>query len=174
VKSGRVEWIGVRPKKGAPMEVVKEVRAIAGRGLEGDRASAREGHKRQVTLIQAEHLEVVAKLAGVRKIDPARLRRNVVVSGINLVSLLRKKFRVGDLVLVGTDTADPCFQMEELEAAMAGMGGITARILEGGTLRVGDRVTLDAPDVVAGSVAPDARKKKTRRKSRSRALARIS
>lgn len=143
MKTGRVEWIGVRPKKGTPMEVVKEVRAIAGRGLEGDRASAREGHKRQVTLIQAEHLVVVAKLAGVRKIEPARLRRNVVVSGINLVSLLRKKFRIGDVVLVGTGAADPCFKMEELEEPMAGMGGITARILEGGTMSVGDRVSLE-------------------------------
>lgn len=75
--SGRVAWIGVRPKKGAPTETVKEVVAIAGRGLEGDRAAAREGHKRQVTLIQAEHLGVIASLAGLRKIDPARLRRNV-------------------------------------------------------------------------------------------------
>ena len=121
----------------------KEVVAIAGRGLEGDRASAREGHKRQVTLIQAEHLAVVAKLAGVRKIDPARLRRNVVVSGINLVSLLKKKFRIGDVVLVGTGPCDPCFKMEELQEPMAGMGGITARILSGGTIHVGDRVTLD-------------------------------
>lgn len=144
MKAGRVEWIGVRPKKGAPMETVDEVVAIAGRGLEGDRAAAREGHNRQVTLIQAEHLVVIAKLAGVRKVEPARLRRNVVVSGINLVSLLKKKFRVGDLALVGTGAADPCFQMEDLEAAMAGMGGITARILAGGTMRVGDRVTLDA------------------------------
>ena len=138
-----MKWIGVRAGRGTPIDVVKEVVAIAGRGLEGDRAAAREGHKRQVTLIQAEHLAVVAKLAGVRKIAPARLRRNVVVSGINLVSLLKKKFRIGKLVLVGVDTCDPCFQMEELEAPMAGMGGITARILEGGTMRVGDRVMLD-------------------------------
>jgi MOSC domain-containing protein YiiM len=142
VKAGRVEWIAIRPKKGAPMETVNEVVAIAGRGLEGDRAAAREGHNRQVTLIQAEHLRVIASLAGRRKIDPARLRRNVVVRGINLVSLLKKKFRIGDLVLVATGTCDPCFQMEELEAPMAGMGGITARILEGGTMHVGDRVAM--------------------------------
>lgn len=138
-----MKWIGVRAGRGTPIDVKKEVVAIAGRGLEGDRASAREGHKRQVTLIQAEHLAVVAKLAGVRKIDPARLRRNVVVSGINLVSLLKKKFRIGDVVLVGTGPCDPCFKMEELQEPMAGMGGITARILSGGTIHVGDRVTLD-------------------------------
>lgn len=146
------------------MTVVKAVVAIAGRGLEGDRAAAREGHKRQVTLIQSEHLAVVAKLAGVRKIDPARLRRNLVVGGINLVSLLRKKFRIGDVVLVGTGTADPCFQMEELEAPMAGMGGITARILAPGTIRVGDRVALDAPESAGERVEPDAAPKKTRKK----------
>ena len=130
----------MRPDKGAPMKVVREACAIAGRGLEGDRAALREGHKRQVTLIQAEHLAVIAKLAGVRKVDPARLRRNVVVSGINLVSLLKKKFRIGDVVLVGMAPCDPCFKMEELDAPMAGMGGITARILSGGTISVGDRV----------------------------------
>ena len=140
MKKGVVEWIRLRPKTGAPVLVVDEVRAIAGRGLEGDRASAREGHKRQVTLIQAEHLPVIAKLAGVRKVDPARLRRNVVVAGINLVALLKKKFCIGDVVLVGMDTCDPCFKMEELDAPMAGMGGITARILTGGTIHVGDRV----------------------------------
>lgn len=164
VKSGRVSWLGLRPAKGTPMVVVKEAAAIGGRGLEGDRASAREGHKRQVTLIQAEHLDVIAKLAGVRKIDPARLRRNVVVSGINVVALLRKKFRIGEVVLVGTGTADPCFQMEELEAPMAGMGGITARILVSGTIHVGDRVMLDASDAGADRVEPDALAKKTRRK----------
>jgi MOSC domain-containing protein YiiM len=174
MKHGRVKWIGVRPAKGTPMKVVDEVVAIAGRGLEGDRASAREGHKRQVTLIQAEHLDVVAKLAGVRKIDPARLRRNLVVSGINVVSLLKKKFRIGDLVLVGTDTADPCFQMEELEAPMAGMGGITARILVGGTMHVGDRVTLDAPETAGQRVDADALETKSRKKSGRRRTARIS
>jgi MOSC domain-containing protein YiiM len=169
-----VEWIGVRPTKGAPMNVVEEVRAIAGRGLEGDRASAREGHKRQVTLIQAEHLDVVAKLAGVRKIDPARLRRNVVVSGVNVMSFLKKKFRVGDLVLVGVDTCDPCFQMEELEAPMAGMGGITARILVGGTMRVGDRVALDAPEGEGDRVQADAALVKSRKKGARRGPARFS
>jgi MOSC domain-containing protein YiiM len=141
----RVDWIGLRPKSGEPMRIVDSVVAIAGRGLEGDRAAAREGHKRQVTLIQAEHLPVVASLAGVKKIDPARLRRNLVVAGINLVSLLKKKFRIGDVVLVGTGPADPCFKMEELQDPMGGMGGITARILVGGTIRVGDHVEADAP-----------------------------
>lgn len=142
---------------------MKSVVALAGRGLEGDRASSREGHKRQVTLIQAEHLPVIASLAG-KNVEPARLRRNVVVSGINLVSLLKKKFRIGDVVLVGTGPADPCFKMEELQDAMGGMGGITARILAGGTIRVGDRVAPDAPDGDDERVAADAPATKTRGK----------
>jgi len=99
-RPGRVEWIGLRPARRQPLDSVDRVHALAGRGLEGDRTgdSGRSGGKRQVTLIQAEHLPVLAALVGARQVDPAVLRRNVVVSGLNLHALRGLRFRIGDAV----------------------------------------------------------------------------
>ena len=81
---GRVVWIGVRPGRREPMQAVAEVEARAASGLAGDRYSGTG--KRQVTLIQAEHLAALASLLGgdaaAPAIDPARVRRNIVVRGI--------------------------------------------------------------------------------------------
>ena len=73
------------------------------------------------------------------------LRRNVVVSGIPLIALKGRRFRIGDVLLEGTDPCDPCSRMEAALGAggynaMRGMGGLCARILEGGSLRLGDAV----------------------------------
>ena len=76
---------------------------------------------------------------------PALLRRNVVVSGIPLIALKERRFRIGDVLLEGTDECDPCSRMEDALGpggynAMRGHGGLCARILEGGVFRIGDRV----------------------------------
>ena len=99
---------------------------------------------RAITLIQAEHIPVIAAILG-RPVDALQLRRNLVVSRINLAALLHRRFRVGELLLEATEICDPCKNMEaELGpggyAAMVGMGGLCARILTHGTLRVGDEV----------------------------------
>jgi MOSC domain-containing protein YiiM len=86
-RAGRVEWIGVRPAHREPVVSVETVEARAGRGLTGDRFRGGASSKRQVTLIQAEHLPVLAQLLCVERVDPALLRRNIVVSGINLLAL---------------------------------------------------------------------------------------
>jgi len=143
-RAGRVEWIGLRPKRAVPMHETDHAQANAGKGLVGDRYTSGSG-KRGVTLIQAEHLPVIAALSGHAAIAPATLRRNLVVSGIPLVALKGRRFRVGDVVLEGTDSCDPCSNMEKALGpggynAMRGMGGLCARIVEGGTLRVGDAV----------------------------------
>ncbi|WP_166432731.1 MOSC domain-containing protein [Luteimonas yindakuii] len=142
--SGRVEWIGVRPSRGAAVVEVERTVARTGGGLEGDRYSGGSG-KRGVTLVQAEHLPAIAALAGVPDLVPAMLRRNLVVSGIPVIALKGWRFRVGEVVLEGTAPCDPCSQMEATLGAggynaMRGMGGLCARIVEGGELRVGDRV----------------------------------
>lgn len=103
--------------------------------------------RRQVTLIQAEHLPVVAALAGLETVTPELLRRNVVVSGISLLGLKDRRFRIGEVVLEGTGECHPCSRMEEnLGAggynAVRGHGGITARVVQGGLMRVGDAVTV--------------------------------
>ena len=153
---GRVEAIVVR---GSPRDMARTVPAtvaLAGIGLADDRLGQRgeaELSTRQVTLIQAEHLDVIARLARVDKVDPVGLRRNLVVSGINLLSLRSTRFRIGAALLEGEGTCDPCSKMEVALGlggynAMRGHGGILATVLEGGPIRVGDLVdfALDASD----------------------------
>lgn len=143
-RAGRVDWLGVRPARGVPVRTLDAAEALAGKGLVGDRYGSGSG-KRGVTLIQAEHLPVIAALAGLESLDPALLRRNVVVAGIPLIPLKGRRFRVGDAVLEGTGPCDPCSKMEAALGtggynAMRGHGGLCARILEGGAIRLGDAV----------------------------------
>ena len=146
-RAGRVDWIGLRPARELPMRAVDVAEATAGQGLSGDRYASGSG-KRGVTLLQAEHLSVIAALSGHALIEPATLRRNVLVSGIPLVALKGRRFRIGEVLLEGTDACDPCSRMEAALGpggynAMRGMGGLCARILEGGSLRVGDVVVAE-------------------------------
>ena len=143
-RAGKVEWIGLRPARDTPMQAVESVEASTGGGLAGDRYAGGSG-KRGVTLIQAEHLAVIAALSGHEAIAAETLRRNLVVSGIPLVALKGRRFRVGGVVLEGTEPCDPCSRMEDALGpggfnAMRGHGGLCARIVEGGTLRLGDAV----------------------------------
>src|SRR5262245_14870265 len=149
-KPGALAWIGIRPARGAAMLELPEVALIADRGVTGDVASERSGHKRQVSLIQAEHLPVIAQLADRERVQPAWLRRNLVVRGINLLALRSTRFRIGDCVLEGTGTCDPCSKMERALGtggynAMRGHGGIIARVLVGGVIRIDDEVDLVQP-----------------------------
>jgi MOSC domain-containing protein YiiM len=151
-RSGRVQWIGLRPKRDVPMLEVNEVNAISGKGLQGDRYASGSG-KRGITLIQAEHLPVIAALSGHEKIAPASLRRNMVVSGVPLIALIGKKFRIGDAIFEGTDACDPCERMEAALGpgaynAMVGHGGLCARILQGGKISIGDSLVVIDEEVV--------------------------
>ena len=143
--TGRLEWIGLRPERLAPIQVVDAVDAVTDQGLAGDRAA---GGKRQVTLIQAEHLPVVAALSGRETVDPTLLRRNLLVRGINLLALKDRRFRIGEALLEGTGPCPPCSRMEEnLGAfgyqAMRGHGGITARVVSGGRITRGDALVVE-------------------------------
>lgn len=158
-RPGRVEAILLRPARGAPVLAVPSVLALQDRGLQGDRSAQAlptraGGHKRQVTLLQAEHLPLIAAWVGRASIDASLLRRNLVIAGINLVSA-RALFAdqlvhiaIGEeVVLQVTGPCDPCSKMEaELGAgaynAMRGHGGMTARVLAGGRITVGDVVRV--------------------------------
>lgn len=143
-RAGRVEWLGVRPARDLPMLQLDTVQATVDGGLDGDRYKGGRG-SRGVTLIQAEHLPVIAALSGHAEVPPSLLRRNLVVAGIPLVALKGRRFRIGEVELEGTGPCDPCSRMEQALGAggynaMRGHGGLCARIVSGGTLRVGDVV----------------------------------
>lgn len=159
-QEGCLQSIYLRPARGEPCLAQTQVTALAQMSLQGDRASARapsrvNGSKRQVTLLQAEHLPVIAALTGHPQIDPAILRRNLIVSGLNLLaakSLFKDQplqLVIGEVVLEITGPCEPCSRMEQVLGrggynAMRGHGGVTARILCGGQLQVGARVTMRA------------------------------
>lgn len=142
---GCLEWIGLRPGRRAPLQSMNHVEVIADHGLAGDHKAQRAGGKRQVTLIQREHLLTVAQLLRREAVDPALLRRNLLVSGINLLALRGERFRIGTVVFEGTGPCEPCSRMEEVLGAggynaMRGHGGITARVITGGVIALGDGV----------------------------------
>ena len=152
VAPGRIAWIGLRPARRAPMRVVEAALAEAGQGLVGDRFSSSRDGARQVTLVAAEHLWAIASYLGQDAVAPEQLRRNLVVEGINLSALRNRAFRVGEAVLEWSGDCPPCSRMDdELGAggynAVRGHGGITARVVRGGPIRLGDAVLrlLDAP-----------------------------
>lgn len=143
--AGKLEWIGLRPARRSPMRAVEAAALTPTHGLSDDYRSRGD---RQVTLIQAEHLPVIAALCGLDSVGPGLLRRNLVVSGISLRALKDKRFTVGSVQFQGTGECAPCSQMEENLGiggynAMRGHGGITARVLSEGHIHIGDTVNAD-------------------------------
>lgn len=145
-QKGKVEWIGLRPKRKADLIEVEKVNANTENGLEGDHYSGSDG-KRHVTLIQKEHLDAVSSILKMNKIAPSILRRNIVVSGINLQALKEQKFAIGEAILETTGMCHPCSRMEQNLGeggynAMRGHGGITARVVKTGQIKKDDFVRL--------------------------------
>lgn len=143
-QAGSVTWIGLRTARRGPVNTVDRGE-IAATGLVGDRHSRANG--RAVTLIQAEHLPVVAALTGRAEIDPALLRRNIVVAGINLIALRGVALCLGDAVVEIDKVCAPCSHMEAVLGpggynAMRGHGGWTARVVSPGAVAVGDVVRV--------------------------------
>ncbi len=138
---GRIEWIGLRPDRRVGMSVVDEV-MISTDGLDGDRGRA---GKRAVTLIQQEHLAAIGSYLGQGPVAPEILRRNLVVSGINLAALKGREVQVGEAILRFTVICAPCSRMEEAlgkggYSAVRGHGGWCAEVLKPGRVALGDAV----------------------------------
>jgi MOSC domain-containing protein YiiM len=143
VRPGRLTWIGLRPARRAPIIPVEQAELRPGEGLAGDRWRGGATGARQVTLIAAEHLASIAGFLGLDRVAPERLRRNLVVEGVNLLALKGHRFRLGGALLEHSGECHPCSRMEEEFGpggynAVRGHGGFTARVLEGGAIRLGD------------------------------------
>lgn len=152
---GRVEALAVAAAREAPMTLVAEVVARAGRGLEGDRYFGGHGtfsnphaQGNDLTLIEAEALEHLELPSG--PLAPEEARRNVVTRGIDLNALVGRRFTVGAVECVGRRLCEPCAHLERLTApgtlrGLVHRGGLRADVLTDGVIRVGDEVVAVAP-----------------------------
>ena len=142
-QTGTVTFISIRPERRIMPVSVKTVK-VNDKGLEGDHFNSSYSDKRAVTLIQKEHLDAVASIIQ-KDVDPLLTRRNIVVAGINLLSLKNMRFQIGSTILEGTGECHPCSRMEENFGpggynAMRGHGGLTARVILPGEIKIGDEV----------------------------------
>jgi MOSC domain-containing protein YiiM len=158
---GAVAGIFIAPEAAGPTVSVQEIKAVAGRGLEGDRYfsqqgtySATPGTGRQITLIEAEALEAAARDHGV-SLEPGQARRNIVTTGVPLNHLVGRDFFVGDVKLRGMRLCEPCAHLMRLSKrgvvkALVHQGGLRADILTDGVIRVGDRIRPTDPGAALG------------------------
>ncbi len=149
-----VEKIFTTPEGGAPMRSVGEATAVADRGLEGDRYLKRAGYwtgidecdECQVTLIEAEHLDEIERETSV-KVRDGEHRRNIVTCNLDLMGLAGRRFKIGAATLVFDRPRPPCAYIASITErlmtkALWNRGGICARVVEGGTIKPGDRITV--------------------------------
>ena len=147
--NGVVVGLLVAPVATGALVRVEAARAIAGRGLEGDRYEigagtfSGTGRGYQLTLVEAEALEGV-RADGI-EITWEEARRNVVTRGIRLNALVDRRFRIGDVECIGRRLAEPCSHLQSLSPAgalraLVRRGGLRADIVAGGTIREGDAV----------------------------------
>ncbi|MBL4782950.1 MAG: sulfurase [Porticoccaceae bacterium] len=146
-----VEGLFIASRAREPLVSRREVTALTGRGLEGDRYCYRRGsfshwpgRGRDVTLIEAE---VLASLPARCAIGGAQARRNIVTRGLELNALVGQFLQLGEVVLYGVRLCEPCPHLDQLTgpgvmAALIGRGGLRADIVEGGVIRVGDGIAL--------------------------------
>ena len=144
-----VEAIFLHGPKGAAMNRVEEASARAGLGLEGDRYFQPEGNEpdREITLVAAEAIEALNRDEKI-PFEVAESRRNVVTRGVALNHLIGREFTVGEARLRGIRLCEPCDHLQKLTrpGVLKGLlhrGGLRARIVRDGPIRVGDPVVTD-------------------------------
>lgn len=164
--AGTVEAIYLASSAGKPMQPLAEAEAIAGQGLAGDRYSSGTGYYsgrpqpdggRQITFIEIEELERLQEGTGIL-LDPAETRRNVLTRAIPVNDLIGERFRVGEVLCEGIRICEPCTYLEKLTGKrvmrpLVHRGGLRARIISGGTFKVGDEI-LNSPEAVAKEPGP--------------------
>ncbi len=151
ITPGKLEWIGLRIERRGDVNVVNQAEAVVGLGLTGDhRCLKTTGSARQVTIISREYIHQIAYQLGMDFIDPILLRRNLVISGMNLNLLRFQRLQIGDVILETSALCDPCSRMDEnlgkgAASAMFGYGGLCAKIIQSGHMAVGDAVVRLPP-----------------------------
>ena len=145
--------IHIAPDQRLPMQQVSEVKAVLGKGLEGDRYflgqgsfSNLPGTGREVTLIEVEAIEAL-HAQGIA-LEPAEARRNLVTRDVPLNHLVGRRFCVGQIRLQGIRLCEPCAHLQKLTRngvlrALVHRGGLRANIVAGGTIRPGDPIMSD-------------------------------
>lgn len=155
-RPGRVEWIGIAHERSGPIHVLDSVEVRLKTGIVGEHHANGGNSKRQVTLIQAEHLVAIGAMLAKESVAPESLRRNIVVSGINLIALKGYAFQIGSAMLRGTSPCVPCSRMERNLGpggynAVRGHGGLNSIVVKPGTISLGDKVQFVAfPDEKTG------------------------
>lgn len=159
--TGRVQAIYVTSSAGEPMKALTEAEAIAGEGLAGDRYLKGTGYYskrprpdggRQITLLETEELERLEEEGGIR-LEPAESRRNILTRFIHVNDLIGKQFRIGEVLCEGISICEPCTYLEELTKKcvmrpLVHRGGLRARIVSDGLIKVGDKIQYSPRDCV--------------------------
>ena len=137
-----IEAIHIGPEESGPLQAVESVRAVAGKGLEGDRNFREGGAKpgQALTLVEAENVEDVSLALG-------ETRRNVTVRGVQLNDLVGKTFKVGEVECYGVELCEPCEHLQSMTRPgiikeLVHRAGINADILSDGVIRVGDSISV--------------------------------
>ena len=148
---GFVEGIFIAPAAGQPMKEMEAVEAAADWGLVGDRYCEDRGYWRatdgcQVTLIESEDLDAIQRKTTIQ-LRNGEHRRNLVIRNVRLKQLARRRFKVGEAVLEYDKPRPPCGYIESLTEpgmtkALAGRGGICARVVRAGLIRTYDTVVV--------------------------------
>jgi MOSC domain-containing protein YiiM len=155
IAPGRLEWIGLRSERRGEVLVVDSTEAVVDQGLVSDhRMKKTPGSARQVTIISSEYIRQICQHTGHQSIDPRLLRRNLVISGMNMNLLRYQRLQIGEVIIETNALCHPCSRMDEAlgvggTAAMFGYGGLCARVIQSGKLKVGDavvRLALPEPD----------------------------
>jgi MOSC domain-containing protein YiiM len=150
---GNLVGIFIAHRKGHDLQAIDKVEAVAGRGLIGDRYflkegtySAKDGPDREVTLIEAEALEGLAREYEIT-LKPTQSRRNLLTRGVPLNHLVGKTFIIGAVVLRGIRLCEPCGHLEKLtckgvEKGLIHRGGLRAQVVSGGVLEIGAAISV--------------------------------
>jgi nitroimidazol reductase NimA-like FMN-containing flavoprotein (pyridoxamine 5'-phosphate oxidase superfamily)/MOSC domain-containing protein YiiM len=162
---GVLQTIHVGAEKYQPMTAVAEVELVAGKGIVGDRyfGVVNEQEATNITLIAQEDLDAVQQEYGF-PITADQTRRNLLTVGVPLSHLVGKRFRIGEVVLEGTEICEPCKGLAEFSgygnpiiSAMLHRAGLRANIIKGGVIHAGDTIApIISPEVVAATTETEA------------------